>query len=52
MDNEADTSKTYYIVEPNGDLIAVVTLPNTYTEEAVAAKLNRMARAIGAQWTD
>lgn len=49
---EADTECTYWIVEENGDLIAEIKLPNTYKKADVAAKLNRIARAIGAQWTD
>ena len=51
-DDEADTSRTYWIVEENGDVIAEIKLPSTYKKADAYAKLNRMARAIGAQWTD
>lgn len=51
-DGEADTSKVYLILEPNGDLIARVTLPNTYTDREVTTQMNAMARALGGQWWD
>ena len=47
---EADTSKTYLIVDPTGDLMAEVKLPNTYTQNQVDTQMGQLARALGGQW--
>jgi len=51
-DSEADTSKTYWIVEEDGAVIAEVKLPNTYNKATAYTMLGSMARALNGQWTD